>query len=92
MARDSIFRIASITKPITAAAVMMLIDDGRLSLDDAVARWLPALTSPTVVRPPGPLTHPSATRRAEPGRAVTVVWHPSGQSGRQRRCTSTVEV
>ena len=29
MARDSIFRLASITKPITAAAVMMLVEDGR---------------------------------------------------------------
>jgi hypothetical protein len=34
MARDSIFRIASITKPITAAGVMMLVDDGRIGLDD----------------------------------------------------------
>ena len=37
MARDSIFRFASITKPITAAAVMMLVDDGRIGLDDPVA-------------------------------------------------------
>ncbi len=34
MARDSIFRFASITKPITAAAVMMLVDDGRIALED----------------------------------------------------------
>jgi CubicO group peptidase (beta-lactamase class C family) len=52
MARDSIFRIASITKPITAAAVMMLVDDGRIALDDPVGRWLPELASPTVVRTP----------------------------------------
>jgi CubicO group peptidase (beta-lactamase class C family) len=52
MARDSIFRIASITKPITAAAVMMLIEDGRIALDDPVRRWLPELASPTVVRTP----------------------------------------
>jgi CubicO group peptidase (beta-lactamase class C family) len=56
MARDSIFRIASITKPITAAAVMMLVDDSRMALDDPVARWLPELESPTVVRTPaGPV-------------------------------------
>ena len=41
MARDSIFRIASITKPITAAAVMMLVEDGLIALEDPVARWLP---------------------------------------------------
>ena len=46
MARDSIFRIASITKPITAAAVMMLVEDGRIALDDPVDRWLPELASP----------------------------------------------
>ena len=49
---DSIARIASITKPITAAAVMLLVDDGRVSLDDPIARWLPELESPCVVRTP----------------------------------------
>ena len=53
MARDSIFRIASITKPITAAAVMMLVDDGRIALEDPVERWLPELGSRVVVRTPG---------------------------------------
>ena len=52
MARDTLFRIASITKPIVASAVMMLVDDGRLALDDPVDRWLPELASPSVVRTP----------------------------------------
>jgi CubicO group peptidase (beta-lactamase class C family) len=52
MARDSIFRIASITKPITAAAVMMLVDDGRVRLEDPVERWLPELAARVVVRTP----------------------------------------
>jgi CubicO group peptidase (beta-lactamase class C family) len=52
MARDSIFRIASITKPITAAAVMMLVQDGQITLDDPVGPWLPELASPAVVRTP----------------------------------------
>ena len=56
MARDSIFRVASITKPITAAAVMMLVDDGRIALKDPIGRWLPELASPAVVRTPaGPV-------------------------------------
>jgi CubicO group peptidase (beta-lactamase class C family) len=56
MARDSIFRIASITKPITAAAVMMLVEDGRIALEDSVAHWLPELASPVVLRTPaGPV-------------------------------------
>jgi CubicO group peptidase (beta-lactamase class C family) len=52
MARDSIFRLASITKPITAAAVMMLVEDGRIAFDDPVGRWLPELAEPKVVRTP----------------------------------------
>jgi CubicO group peptidase (beta-lactamase class C family) len=52
MARDSIFRIASVTKPITAEAVMLLVDDGRIALDDPVDEWLPELASPAVVRTP----------------------------------------
>jgi CubicO group peptidase (beta-lactamase class C family) len=52
MARDSIFRIASITKPITAAALVMLVEDGQIALDEPVRQWLPELASPTVVRTP----------------------------------------
>jgi CubicO group peptidase (beta-lactamase class C family) len=56
MARDSIFRIASITKPIMAAAVMLLVEDGALALDAQVEEWLPELASPSVVRSPdGPV-------------------------------------
>jgi CubicO group peptidase (beta-lactamase class C family) len=52
MTRESIFRIASITKPITAASVMMLVEDGRIALDDPVDEWLPELAKPSVVRTP----------------------------------------
>lgn len=52
-ARDTIFRVASITKPIIAAAVMMLAEDGRIALEDPVGPWLPELASPSVVRTPG---------------------------------------
>ena len=56
MARDSIFRIASLTKPIIAAAVMMLVEDGRIALEDPVGSWLPELSAPAVVRTPsGPV-------------------------------------
>jgi CubicO group peptidase (beta-lactamase class C family) len=49
MRRDTIFRIASITKPIAAAATMILVDDGKLRLDDAVERWLPELANRKVL-------------------------------------------
>jgi CubicO group peptidase (beta-lactamase class C family) len=50
MRRDTIFRVASITKPITAAATMMLVDDGKLRLDDSVEPWLPELANRKVLR------------------------------------------
>lgn len=53
MARETIFRIASITKPVVAAAVMALIDEGHIGLDDPVDAWLPELSAPTVLREPG---------------------------------------
>jgi CubicO group peptidase (beta-lactamase class C family) len=56
MAPDAIFRLASITKPIVAAAVMTLVEDGTLTLDAPVDEWLPELAKPTVVRTPtGPV-------------------------------------
>lgn len=53
LARDSLFRLASITKPVTAAALLMLVDEGLVGLDDPIARWLPELAAPMVVRTPG---------------------------------------
>ena len=50
--RDSIFRIASLTKPITAAALMMLVDDGAVGLDDPISRFIPELAEPKVLRAP----------------------------------------
>ncbi|HMJ75276.1 MAG TPA: serine hydrolase domain-containing protein [Iamia sp.] len=50
MTRDTVFRIASLTKPILAAATMVLVERGRLGLDDPVATWLPELADPMVLR------------------------------------------
>jgi CubicO group peptidase (beta-lactamase class C family) len=50
MRRDTIFRIASITKPIAAAATMILVDDGKLRLDEPVEGWLPELANRRVLR------------------------------------------
>lgn len=50
MRRDTLFRIASMTKPITAAAAMMLIEEGRLALDEPVDRWLPEMANRRVLR------------------------------------------
>ncbi|HEY3833781.1 MAG TPA: serine hydrolase domain-containing protein [Acidimicrobiia bacterium] len=47
---DAIFRIASLTKPITAAAAMLLVDDGVLALDEPVDSLLPELADRRVLR------------------------------------------
>lgn len=50
MARDTIFRTASIGKPITATAAMMLVEDGVLRLDDSVDEFLPELANRKVLK------------------------------------------
>jgi CubicO group peptidase (beta-lactamase class C family) len=50
MARDTIFRIASMTKPITAAAAMILVEECVLRLDDPVDAYLPELADRQVLR------------------------------------------
>jgi CubicO group peptidase (beta-lactamase class C family) len=50
MRRDTIFRIASMTKPVIAAATMMLVEDGALALDEPVDRLLPELANRRVLR------------------------------------------
>ena len=47
---DSLFRIASTSKPVTGAAVMTLVDEGVVGLDDPVDRWLPELAGRRVLR------------------------------------------
>src|ERR1700742_127288 len=62
MQRDTIFRIASMTKPVTVAAAMTLTDEGKLALTDPIAKWLPELSDMRVLATPGgPLdkTHPA---------------------------------
>ena len=45
MREDAIFRLYSMTKPVTAVALLMLMEDGRVALDDPVARFIPALAN-----------------------------------------------
>lgn len=53
MEHDTLFRIASMTKPIASVAALMLIEEDRLALDTPIARWLPELAAPRVLRDPG---------------------------------------
>ena len=64
MQQDTIFRIASMTKPVTVAAAMSLAEEDKLSLSDPVTRWVPELSDMRVlVDPGGPLDSTVAAQR-----------------------------
>ncbi|MGW4208004.1 serine hydrolase domain-containing protein [Lentzea sp. NPDC004789] len=74
--RESVFPIASLTKPIVAAATMLLVRDGKIALDDPIANWLPELAHPVVVRTPAsevddvvPATRPITVRHLQASRS-----------------------
>ncbi|MGE0813436.1 MAG: serine hydrolase domain-containing protein [Vicinamibacterales bacterium] len=50
--RDTIFRLASMTKPITSVATLMLWEEGRFALDDPITRWAPEFSGMRVLRHP----------------------------------------
>ena len=61
MKRDTIFRIASMTKPVTGVAMMILYEEGKWKLDDPVAKYIPEFADLKVKGPDGtlvPQTHP----------------------------------
>ena len=63
--RDSLFRIASTSKPVTGAATMALVDEGLVGLDDPVDKWLPELADRRVLRRmDGPLDDTVPAERA----------------------------
>jgi CubicO group peptidase (beta-lactamase class C family) len=72
MPRDAIFRLASMTKPITSVATMMLAEQGQLKINDPVTNWLPELKNLKVETPQGDVA---------PTRMITVqdlLMHTSG--------------
>jgi CubicO group peptidase (beta-lactamase class C family) len=65
MHSDDLFWIASMTKPITATALMMLVDEGKVSLADPVEKYLPEFKGQLVADgngPPHPPAHPITVR------------------------------
>ena len=50
MRADTLFRIASMTKPITSVAALMLVEEGKLALTDPISRWVPELANRRVLR------------------------------------------
>jgi len=65
MQKDTLFRIASMTKPVTVATAMSLVDEGKLALRDPIARWAPEMADAQVLDDPrGPLDRTHRARRA----------------------------
>lgn len=54
MRKDAIFRVMSSSKPVTVTAVLTLVDQGKLSLEDKVSKYIPSFANPRVaISPPG---------------------------------------
>jgi CubicO group peptidase (beta-lactamase class C family) len=67
---DTLWRIFSMTKPVTSVAAMMLAEEGLLELDDPISRWLPEFASPRV------FVKGSALKPfTEPATSPIRVWH-----------------
>jgi CubicO group peptidase (beta-lactamase class C family) len=90
MQKDTIFRIASMSKPVAAVAVLMLLEEGKVRLDDPVSKYLPSyrdmkVAVPRAARPgppPAPGTPPQPSFYPVPAeREITVLdvlTHTSG--------------
>jgi len=75
MSADTIFRLYSMTKPIVCAALMTLFEEGRFTLFDAVAKYIPAFGKVKVLQPDGSLIDP-----VRPMNVRDVMSHTSGLS------------
>jgi methyl acetate hydrolase len=72
MARDTIFNMASMTKPVTSVAIMMLVDEGKLKLDDDVATYLPKYKNPLVI---SKFNEADATYETRPAKRPITIRH-----------------
>jgi CubicO group peptidase (beta-lactamase class C family) len=70
--RDTIFRLASMTKPITSVAVMMLAEEGRFQLTDPVAKFIPEFKNPKVVVANFPGSSREGTRLVPADHDITI--------------------
>ncbi|TDC60584.1 class A beta-lactamase-related serine hydrolase [Micromonospora sp. KC207] len=74
---DTLWRIYSMTKPVTSVAAMMLWEEGRFELTDPIDRWLPEFADVRVYDK-GPLTKPYTVPAVEPIRIWHLLTHMSG--------------
>src|SRR5438270_3442337 len=74
---DTIWRIYSMTKPITSVAAMMLVEQGLMELTDPISRWLPEFAAPQVYVA-GPASKPVTVPATEPIRVWHLLTHTAG--------------
>jgi CubicO group peptidase (beta-lactamase class C family) len=83
LSKDDLFRMMSSSKPVTATAVLMMMEEGKLSLDDKVSRFIPAFKNQKVaVAPPG-AKDASGVKLVPAEREITIqdlLTHTSGLS------------
>lgn len=91
MTHDTIFRIASMTKPIASVALMMLYEEGRFQLRDPIARWLPEFADMEVAVPAPPQERLTGRYKTAPAaRPITVqhvLTHTAGLANTYRGIT-----
>ena len=75
MTKDSLFRLASMTKPVAGCAAMQMVEAGKLELDAPISRWLPAYENMEVA-----IATPA---RWQPPKMLPLCWR---RSARIRRC------
>jgi CubicO group peptidase (beta-lactamase class C family) len=78
LADDTIFRIYSMTKPLTSLALMMLVEEGKVALDDPVHRYIPGWKGLAVYAAGTRTTGFATTPTAAPMRIVDLLRHTSG--------------
>jgi CubicO group peptidase (beta-lactamase class C family) len=72
MRTDAIFRIASMTKPLTSISVMMLLEEGRLQITDPVSRYIPEFKNPMVKVANAPGSNRAGSSLVPANREITI--------------------
>ena len=81
MTKDTLFRIASMTKPMTAAAILMLADEGKLAVNDPVEKHLPEFRDQMLVADRGDLGRLTLVPPRRPITIRDLLTHTSGLPG-----------
>jgi len=94
MTRDTVFRIASMTKPIASVALMMLYEEGLFALDDPISKWLPEYADLQVAIPAPPNERVASPFKLVPAvRPITVrhvLTHTAGLANSYRGLTRSL--